>query len=187
MLSKGIVLKILPRRRSVVLLDEKIGKIDFFDRGRLCVGSLIWYSINQKNNGRLDKIELIDLPMNFFKEHILFFHHVFEICYYFAPYCSPVMDVYSHVLRLYSEPGFFETTLHKKLFVGRLLYLLGVCPDDDFFYINLFSKPIDILMEQEINLVYERKLSILLLGCIQTHPNVSSFKTVHFLNENGVP
>ena len=186
-MSNGIVLKNISQKDTVILLDENKGKVSFFVKRNFCVGSLVYYLEDQKNNLRFQKIELVGLPIRILKEHLLFFHHVFEICYYFAPYCLPANDIYKLILRLYSDLQFFETTFNKKLFVGRLLYLLGVCPEDDFMYVNLFSKPIDIIMKQDVNLTYERKLSKLLLRCIQMHPSINNFKTVHFLNENGVP
>jgi hypothetical protein len=73
----------------------------------------------------------------------------------------------------------------KKLFVGKLLFLCGVYPGEDFSYVNLFSKPIDNIMKLNINLEYEKKIDTWLYGCVYSHPCVKEFKTIHFLKKNG--
>ena len=124
------------------------------------------------------------------KKNLLFFHHVFELCYYFIPVGLSSKNIFQHLLFLYRSDKIFDNICLQKLFVGKLLFMLGVYPPEKLFneslyvnFVNLFSKPIDMLVKLDIDLEYKKKLNFWLLGCVNVHPCVGSFKTVHFLRK----
>ena len=172
------------------MLDKQLGRIEgIVASDIMSVGSLVQYAARPCTGGFfLTDIQVVHVPLVLAKIDLLFLHHVFELCYYFAPIGSSVLGVFDLLMFLYAAEQEWGNRLLKKIFLFKLLTTLGMYAECDsickvcFHY--LITTPIDKLNSDLIDLNCKKKLNRWLQFCVAQHPAINKFKTVHFLNEN---
>lgn len=185
-----IIKKHAPKNMKVSLLDSELGKINaVFHDDTLSRGSLVRYNAKPKESiVFISDIELLDVPMVLAKDDLLFFHHVLELCYYFLPLEFPVEDIFDLMMDLYTPHEYMQQSIGKQLFLCKFFSLLGIYPEGEKFqkphFHTIASTPIDILLQQNIDLVTENDMHEWLWHCIKTHPYADYFKTLHFIGKS---
>ena len=187
--QSGIVLKtFFAKKMKIVMLDAQIGKIEAVPTSHeLGIGSLLCYYRQQRGHLYfLQSVELFDIPLMLAKEDILFLHHVLEICYFCAPFSGISPEIFAVVHTLYQEQRAPYTAEFKIAFLFKLLILLGMSAQkpqlQDAFYYLLARESIDTIIDKSIHLDINNALYNWVYDCVQSHPLIHIFKTVHFLN-----
>ena len=132
-------------------------------------------------------IEIVAMPFKVAKLDILFYHHILELVYEFLPLGALGTDVFYLVTLLYTVSDMVKTAHAKKLFLIRLFDLLGLHPHSEQFhgpeFHTIVARPIDTLLQENIDLKMQEYIHAWLDDCIKTHPMIDSLKTVHFLDD----
>jgi len=191
----GIVIHtFLPKKYKVAIIDNKVGRIDGFISSMVHgqPGSLFTYSIECK--GSLYKIKDMctdDMPLVLARNDILFLHHVFEICYRFIPVGSCVQGIFDLLCVLYDKKMSIMSRQCKKIFLFRLLMLLGMYTTQIKTSVQwmryVHEIPVDTKVSTLLNLEDEKQLDMWLYYSILEQSEGQMLKTVHFLTENRVP
>jgi hypothetical protein len=189
--SAGIILKKMAQSPyKIALLDKKQGRIEsIIYSSESVVGSLITYSLKkQQGYYAISDNQLLYMPLSLGKTDLLFFHHVLELIYYFAPTGSCVSGVFDLLAFLYTAEHMLMSVQCKKFFLLKLLTLLGASPD----WQGLCTVGINQLNQMAVtqcdsiimDTTTEKELDRWLWCCVWQHPYVNEFKTVHFLEKN---
>jgi len=187
----GFILKrYRTKSNRVSMLDKQLGRIEGIVVSDIAhVGFLLQYRAQPCASGFfLTNIQIVHVPLLLARIDLLFLHHIFELCYYFAPVGSSVLGVFDLLVFLYAIEQEWGNRLLKKIFLFRLLTTLGMYEECDsickvcFHY--LITTPIDKLNSELIDLNCKKELNQWLRFCVSQHPAINKFKTVHFLNEN---
>lgn len=207
--NTGIVLKKCAQRSKIIfILDYKIGKIKCVTtKDNIITGSVIsYYAKESKSIQLIDSIELLYVPFETAIDDILFLHHILEICDLFLPIQSQAKEVFELIIYLYKSEketnnsqennsqennSQIKSRTRKKLFIFKLLTLLGVYPEEvkfqtPYFY-NLATESIDNIIVKTLNLKEEQELNNWLHCCITIQQEFSKFKTVNFLYQPTQP
>ena len=186
------------QNHKIVLFNREIGKFQAYVKIKknslthktIPAGTLINYRQYSyiKNHYTIEILSIFDMPFDIAKEHILFLHHILEICYYFLPHESyDNHAIFDLLLFLYYRFGLKTKKYTQKIFLFRLLAHLGMYPESANYHTESFyswmSCSLQELHEQKITQEIEHLLDIWLINCINDHPMATSFKTIHFLNE----
>lgn len=190
----GVIIKsYLPGKQKLILVDQHHGKIEVIPNNtRAHVGMHVAYSLQSASGNHffLTEIEILDLPAQLVQEDLLFLHHIYELCFYCIPFGNCAKDVYTLLMLLYTHQQWFVHSLNKKLFLFKLVHLIGMHPDSEKSDMSLLYRftheSLDILMHETIDLEIESALDHWLAECIVAHPYNRSFKTAHFLAKNRV-
>ncbi len=186
----GIILKrYTTKSNKVAVLDKQLGRIEGIVTSDVSVGSLLLYTTQPSTNGFfLTNIQIEHVPLLLAQANLLFLHHIFELCYYFAPVGSCVMGVFDLLMFLYATEQQWENRLLKKIFLFKLLTTLGVHAESDYIckrcFYYLMATPIDKLNSDFIDLDCRKALPRWLQYCVVQYPVSKEFKTMHFLNED---
>ena len=190
----GFILKrYQPKKRTIAILDSSMGKIKCVPNKEIfTVGALVKYGIKtNKSPYFLEQIEIIHIPFETATQDILFFHHVLEICYHFIPYHSPTDEAFGLLKYLYLYPNRIQCNNDKKLFLFKLLTILGLYPEEIKFQTPHFhilaTTSIDTIISKNLHLKSERKLDKWLHCCMTMQPEYSNLKTINFLYKNRLP
>jgi hypothetical protein len=158
----------------------------------LSIGSLILYSKTYKGETCFgDCITVEDLPLSMAKEDIYFLHHVFEIVYAFMPTEKIINGIFEHIFFLYNASINYWTkhVIWKKLFIGRLLFLLDIYREEEKIIINFLHKnnhlPIDRMSIESLDLAEEEALDNWLHTIFTVHQRLNKFKTTYFTSQYG--
>ena len=188
--SVGIVIRRLSRSSyKYIVLDKQYGRIELISRGAaMTVGSLVNYSLTvSRNLFLMSDLFVLYIPISLGASDLLFFHHVLELIYYFAPIGSCVAGVFDLLAFLYTTEHMLISVQFKKFFLLKLLTLLGASPDEGGnaeCIAQLHSISINEFTQSMLDSVNERKLDKWLWLCMVQHPYSNEFKTVHFLEKN---
>jgi hypothetical protein len=172
---------------KLILLDSVLGKIEVLGPV-YCIGSLLHYELCYQSATlyRLGSVMLHDLPLALAQTDVLFFHHVLELCNYSIPIHAGAHIV--SLLQLLYEMGSCISLQDKKLFLVKLLVLMGFFPELSLtvqqYEFQAYALAVDIHRGTPLNLEFERFLDIWLYHCMVQHPKIHEFKTIHFLTEN---
>ena len=187
----GIILKRYHSCR-LVLLDSVEGKITCATpkHQTFVVGSIIsFFVISRKSYFSISEIQILDVPLQLARKHIVFLHHLLELCFYFLPLRNPAKKVFDLLMFFYKHADSFCTPLHKKIFLFKLFVSFGFYGGHAPLSVDLFhrlsSESIDSLVSSFIHLKLERSIDQWLLDCMQAHPLAKDFKTVRFLKQIG--
>jgi len=189
----GIVLKryCFDRPRFVVF-DRHEGKITCTVAKKQMVipGSIVSYFIVSRGaRCRLSSLEILDVPLSLARSHIIFLHHLLELCFYFLPVASQAFEVFDLFIFFYKNADTFITPLHKKIFLFKLFVSFGFYGGHAPLSVDLFgrlnSESIDSIVDSLIHLEIERSIDQWLYCCMQAHPQSKDFKTVRFLKRIG--
>lgn len=188
--SAGIVVKnFYSSACKYVILDKQHGRLECIAQENIVIGSLLHYSLAYKRTLYvINDIQVLYVPLSLGSIDLLFFHHVLELIYYFAPLGSCVVGVFDLISFLYTAEDMVNNVKFKKFFLFKLLTILGVTPQWEVFkaeYISFFHSMEYLSFNDELlDTMREKELDKWLWMCISQHPYIKEFKTVHFLEMN---
>lgn len=176
--------------KKAVLLDAQLGIIEAFfaSTNGWQVGACISYVADYKPHLYFIKaFQLEDLPLAIAAQDILFLHHVLELIYFFVPIGSCSIGLFNLLEFLYTCATHILVADRrwKKLFICYVLYTIGMYDERSLrtyqFLRTLTNTPIDRVDVGFLDLAREREIDQWLLHCVELHPKVGDFKTMHFL------
>jgi hypothetical protein len=186
--NTGIVLKICAKKNRIIfVLDYKMGKIKCIpNKDNILTGSVISYFMtNNRSPYLIEAIELLHVPFETAIDDILFLHHILEICDLFLPMQNQAKEIFDLIIHLYKFEKQIKCKIKKKLFIFKLLTLLGLYPEEARFqtpyFHGLATESIDNVILKNLNLEEEKELNNWLHCCITIQQEFSKFKTVNFL------
>lgn len=180
---------------KIACLDQQLGRIDLIlsRQKSIMVGGLMQYTAEpKKNNYFIKSLSLIDIPLQLAQSDLLFFHHVLELIYFFVPVGTPPYELFDLLLFLYNNADqvWVQHRVLKKIFLCKLLLDIGVYGEMHIPMLAYIRKivqlPIDIIDPESLDLADEKMIDQWLQQCVETHPAISNFKTVHFLTKNRI-
>lgn len=187
---RGIVLNHqFPLRHTLTLLDEQQGRIEATVMHEVSAGMLVHYTVAPRF-GRLylEDIDIIAAPVELIHTDFLFLHHVLELCFYFLPPLSCSSGVFDLLLHLYNQPMPYHHIALKKLFLFKLLTVIGIYPElsDELeqLVVRLQALSIDRVTPESLDLRSEQLLDYWLQRCVADHQKILQFKTIKFLTLN---
>ena len=207
----GIVLKrFTTSQHKFYLLAGSLGKIALvvFNQGvmrRIQVGTLIEFDFPKKqgNVHTAQQLAISLLPITQKPDDLLWLHHMLELCYYFIPLHQPSTECFiilkNSLTLLAHSDQFLDWETVKKLCLGALLLCLGFFPPDHLQRPIIMTKnalflSVDFQDAQKVEFlskhlkkfctVAHEELDMWLLQCIQSHPRVNMFKTIHFMYQS---
>lgn len=185
--NTGIVLKTCAQKNRIVfILDYKMGKIKCVpNKDNIITGSVISYFVKKdKSPYFIESVELLHVPFETAIDDILFLHHVLEICDLFLAMHNQAKEIFDLIIHLYKFEKQIKCNNKKKLFIFKLLTLLGLYPEETRFqtpyFHNLATESIDNIILKNLNLECEKELNNWLHCCITGQQEFSKFKTVNF-------
>lgn len=191
--SIGIILShLFSRTGKIALLDKQYGRIDgIVHSNRIVIGALVRYTMRPKHAVYIiDDINIHEMPLQLARQDILFLHHVLELCYQLIPVNSSVDGIFDLLLRLYSSHTYQSSAQYKKLFLFKLLTILGIysCSQkmSKSTFDRLMDMPIDSMCDETLDLGSEKELDIWLYYCITEHVRMDALRTIHFLSKSRV-
>jgi hypothetical protein len=176
-----------PKRNVVALLDRRLGRIvAICNREPLSAGTLIAYQLRrQQDRYFIDNIDILHAPFEIAQQHLLFLHHMLEICYYFIPEGSRTSRVYDLLLYVVTDPPMCRQRQKNILFL--LFTLLGMYPDEVAicreYAQALQHESFELILATKIDRTIEKYIPRWLYQCITMHACAQNFKTLHYLNE----
>jgi hypothetical protein len=184
----GIVLKQCSQKNNIIfVLDYKNGKIKcIHNKNNILTGSIINYFItNNKSPYFIESIELLQAPFEIATDDILFLHHILEICDLFLPAQHQAKEIFNLIVNLYKFESEIKNRNKKKLFIFKLLTLLGIYPEEARFRTAYFhclaTESIDNIILKNLNSEDEQELNNWLHCCITVQQEFSKFKTINFI------
>lgn len=190
MKNQGIVLKdYSPIKNKLVIFDEILGKIEAIYKNqkymsKIPVGSIVNYNMAASNRFfKLDNINIIFIPLDFAREHVLFMHHLLELCYYFLQEQDPSEEIFQLVVFVYKNFHKLERPMDKKNILCKFFAILGIYPET----VNHFPKEFLNLISSSISSNFtsdkllKKYVNRWLLECVYTHSSNSKFRTLKFL------
>lgn len=186
--STGIILKhYAPQRQVVCVLDQSLGRIQgIVVHNIFSVGTILSYTLTKTHHGYfMQEIDIIAMPFVGNLADMLFFHHIFELCYHVIPEGIAVDRIYNLILFLFSKAVF--SNIQKKKIICVLYALLGLYVDDESLYAHYMYRLEQVslvdMIDEEVDVMIEKNISRWLYQCIRAHIDVRKLKTVHFLDE----
>lgn len=206
----GLVIKrFFPAKNKVGILSRSSGRINAVVKSdyhlqRLCPGHFISYQpVKLSTSGTtqvIESVEIVLLPFDGMTGHLIWLHHLLEVCYYFVPLQSPCVELFDHIViacdaLAHSELQPYSAQL-KRIVMVRLFALLGMNLDKQLISMAaLFNHIHQLSIDshksaaldsfkaacQSLTSTQLQCADAWALACIKTHPNVSSFKTLSFL------
>ncbi len=129
---RGIVLRApSAQKRTVTLFDEQLGKIQGIvgRKHQLSHGAHLSYFLKKGSVYYfLQDIQLLHMPLDWARNHFLFFHHVLELCDYFMPMNVRSDRIFNLISFLYSQPEAIQTPHAQKLFLHSFYHRIGLHP-----------------------------------------------------------
>jgi len=196
MKERGVVVASwYPGKKKLMVFDAVAGMGLVVPDKQYSVGAYIAYYRKEFGNSNshstslslLYGSELLKMPEELFKKDIWFVHHVFELCRHFIPLGAPIDSLFELIGALYDMPDALESSFNQKLFLYKLLFLLGVHPEDHthtaahMHYLAHASFAM-LVNEPGRKLCDEDLLTGILRASIFMHPHARSFKTLSFLD-----
>ncbi len=204
---RGIVLKKHKYTDTISLLDAHLGHIKAIVYRAFCVsvGDVLSYQIDKRGKHYIllgCKIEQQPFLLSF--HDIFFLHHIIEICYYSIPLGADEKEVFDLILFLYAHFAASWTMNIKKIFLFKLILLIGVYTEHPklsksiimrlstistqaIAYIS--SKPIEGAVDEAIDKVFDCAIDLdcmqdihnWLCFCLAEHPYCDQFKTINYI------
>jgi hypothetical protein len=177
-LHTGIILKRINLSQSLYLILDKSDGVIVCSiiRQGMFPGAWIEYTLRQKSSFLMaDNAELVASPIINNTDDLALLHRVLEIFLICMPPGSFTPGIFECVLTLYDRSctNFMQTSLVKKIFLCKLLTLLGFYPREkkfqNQFFSNLIYQSLDNLVSIPISIVQERDIEEWLRSCITVH------------------
>lgn len=207
--SAIILRKFSTTQHKVSVLSNSLGKIALVvlhqqPLHRLQLGSLIQFSNPEQSNNifTTTNLSIYATPIPRDVQDLIWLHHLLELCYYFIPLHQPSQECYLTLhssISLLDHANLFlvdEWERLKKLCLGVLLLFLGFFPPRHLERSiiaakNVLLAPTGPIDQEKIALLYDPLQNFIknsctgldewLVECIQSHPRVNAFKTVHLM------
>lgn len=209
----GIVLKkFATSDHKISVLTNTLGKIALvvFNQGvmrRIQVGTLIEFDHPKKQNNvhTTQQLVIVLTPITQRSDDLIWLHHMLELCYYFVPLHQPLSECFvilKSCLALLPHVDLFSAHLWeivKKLCLGALLLFLGFFPPEHLERSIIMTKnalflSVDFQDVQKVEFLSKHlekfctiapaDLDSWFLQCIQSHPRINIFKTIHFMYQS---
>lgn len=181
--SRGIVL--FKKGDMVSMIDEIHGRFLATTFRDLMIGALYVYDvIPYGKRYTLSQEELVSVPFEMIQSDIVFFHHILEICLFFAPLGSCVEGVFQLLLQVYNEPCLWLSYKSKKFLVFKILASLGVWPSQILLnkqFLQVAEIPIDRINAEILDLVPEKEIELWIQYAFAQDPMFAKMKTKIFL------
>lgn len=183
--SRGIILKKNSPSLSHYLLDAHHGTLlSIIAREDICTGACIEYTLQHKgSHNKVTNVELIAMPYTQTITDLIFFHSALEICQKCMPVSSISPGVFEHLLYFYHDctAQSLNTAFLKKLFLCKLLILLGFYPHEvkfrnNFFY-KLATRPFEYCLSNLALEHTQHELDTWLHSCLALAINTHELKT----------
>jgi hypothetical protein len=189
----GIVIKsFLPYKQKISVVSRYSGRLNLkVSRPRtFSPGAIISFSSDwQKKFSRGPKIELLMVPIDAMKDHLDWFHSLFEICYYFLPLDATCIEVFRLLqcsFELSDSHGCEQCFgVIKKLSIVRLLVYLGFYPPNRLaFMIDMFDELalsvrfLDSPKMQKVSSLHLAEVDQWIERCLCQHPLAKKFNTL---------
>jgi hypothetical protein len=192
--SQAIIIRIVGNKRSrIIMLDKKEGMIELlsYQPHRLQVGYCLEYQTEIKQrNIHLKEYTITQLPHYLITTNIFFLHHIFELFYYFVPIgsCTQYLFLFLNELYAYNEKHGTMNNDHKRFFLIKFFYLIGIHEQKDQQLENLLYSlaliPIDRFNNKTLDLPERKKIDFWLHLCIESHPANKLFITSNILKHD---
>jgi|WetSurMetagenome_2_1015567.scaffolds.fasta_scaffold11359_3 hypothetical protein len=206
--EQGIILKSIARHHQrFTILTQTRGKIivcvlnpHIVQRLRpgMCISFFIDESMGSVHITK--NIEVNNLSLYTEPSDMYWCHHIIELCYFFAPLQQPNPELFTFLYNCLALPQFQHTFADwdtvKHLCIGATISLFDFYPPDKFTF-SIIGTQRALTSSLEINsqegLTFLKKhfrafcsislpeLDSWLLECIQSHPCINNFKTLHFV------
>lgn len=202
-----VLKRFLPNKNKLSVLTHNSGKIEIITSPghkieTLWPGMLLaYYKNNELNNSKIfviSEIEVLNSP-NFNQNfNIEWVHLLLEICYYFLPLHSPEPEIFKLInyalnIEILNKYFLTEIIIIKKIFIIKLLELLGFYPTNNLIYylaiyqdiidsyINIIDKnSLELLKPklQNINTEQMAQINNWIILNLGTHQNFKQFKAI---------
>ncbi len=199
-----VLKRFFPRRQMVALFTCSLGRINVVLKQqdiclRLWPGMLITCVFSSERLPFIaQQVVIHSAPIPQTHQHIIWLHHILELCYYFLPLESSSPDVFFYIkkcccLMWQSDVLDVEWQIKiKKTCVIKLLHMIGFYAALDIQeYSALFQELSDVFVdftnEQKVaflskhsTLLKINDMDLLILSCLKNHPMFHMFKTISF-------
>lgn len=188
----GIIIKRHAEDDYIRVFDKKLGVIGGYLKGNfLPIGAMISYTINNKKNYfYFNQPELINIPEGYDHHTLLFFHHVFELCYFFIPidsYCSQPFALMEH---LYNRNVCFSTPRIRTIFLLKFMISCNMYLDNSVLHHTAIKKILESSFIEALDIPVSTEHLKEIMGwlslCIKMHPHRDYFKTLAFFSESSI-
>lgn len=188
--STGIVLKtFVPKKQKIAVLDQYAGRIDVVIFGAyVSPGSHISYALKSARTViQISDVTLENLPLHLAREDLLFLHHILEILYHFLPIGGCIEGIFELLHNLFLIKPVAWSIHGKKIFVFRLLMIIGMYPETQILsvpHIRILNNiQVDTMHATHLDLECGKALDQWLRHVIGHHPLIEYFNTIHFLTD----
>lgn len=174
----GIILKRTNPTKSLYSVLDKTEGVIFCSivRQGICPGACIEYTLQQKAIWLVaDNVELVAFPLVNNTADLLLLHRALEICLVCMPIGSFTPGIFEYISILYDTPSMacLESSLVKKIFLCKLLALLGFYPHEkkfqNPFFHSLIAQSLDNIISFPVSMVQEKDVEEWLQSCIAVH------------------
>lgn len=175
-----------PDLQKIIMLDCTYGKIECFTQNKhLLHGALMHYDIEEKYNTIFIRhLDIIAIPENWVSNDIFFLHHLLEMCSVYIPENQFSGEIFNLLKKIYNPLNTkIEESLIKKLFLCKLVSLLGMHPNEENLdYRHIFL----ILNDEKCNINFhvadlEKKLTLWLSKSLEQFEANYKLKTFAFV------
>jgi hypothetical protein len=188
--NTGIIVDFLfPQKQKIVICDREQGIIEAMPESgvpiwRLCRGALLAYDLEKRcQRYFLHHIDIRDIPLAWARHDILFLHHILELATHFLSPAVGNAVAFDELRALYKACTTQTTPFFKKIFLVKFFLAVGLYPEHAILSPNLLGRlldePLDGILIDILPL--EQEIDGWLRRCIHMHPQVTMFKTMHFL------
>jgi len=195
--SQAIVIRILGSQRGkLIVLDKINGMIELIitKLHYIHIGYQIEYELSNVKGSttNLNYYKITQTPDNLITKNIFFFHHLFELFYYFVPIgsCTEYLFVFLEELYKYNIIHTLLSDDHKRYFLIKFFYLLGIHYEEqedatlERLLSTIASIPIDRFHNKNLDLSERIKIDFWLQLCIDSHPANKLFVTKNIFLKN---
>jgi len=174
----GIILKRTNPTKFLYSVLYKTEGVIFCSIARqgVCPGAYIEYTLQHKATWLVaENVELIAFPSVNTHADLLLLHRALEICLVCMPVGSFTPGIFEYISMLYTRPAMacLERSLVKKIFLCKLLALLGFCPHEkkfqNPFFHSLITQSLDNIVSFPVSMVQEKDIEEWLQSCIAVH------------------
>jgi hypothetical protein len=167
---------------------------NFYEKNSCAAGLLIKYKGVKK--GQVFFVEsciIENSPFSIARNDIYFLHHVLELVYFFVPIGSCTRGLFDHLLLLYRLDEKYDhvLTCWKKLFLCKLIFIVGLYPEKFSSLLNTINQqiimPIDRTSVEFLHLAHEAEIDQVIVESTKDHPAFLKLKTICFLENYRKP
>lgn len=189
-LRTGIVLRCIPARSRIVLFERTIGKYIGTCCSAISSGSCIVYQHSSRRFNSIVCIKILDVisvPINFARLHLIFLHKVIEICEASLPLESCDSDVFNLLMWvcMYKKPTI--SVYLQNLILAKLFMMLGLHSTRSALCVTctalVHRASVDTLGTLSLDSKCNDVLENWLYNCLTEHLSAECLKTLTFFKK----